>query len=156
MFFDVSLALDALPELGPATREAMSQLLPGPVSLLLPNPAERFPLACGDDPRTLGLRVIHSDALDGVRWPVLQSSANQAGDPDPRRFEEVPELMRRAADMVIDAGELPGTPSTVIDLRGFEEDGSWSVVGRARSLEEQLVAGCCAGSSTSTRRRTSR
>ncbi len=139
MFFDVSIALDALPELGPATREVMSQLLPGPVSLLLPNPAERFPLACGEDPRTLGLRVIHSDALDGVRWPVLQSSANQAGDPDPRRFEEVPELMRRAADMVIDAGELPGTPSTVIDLRGFEEDGSWSVVREGAVPEEQLV-----------------
>ena len=83
MFFDLSLALDALPELGPATRDAVSKLLPGPIGVLLRNPGERFALACGDDPGTLGLRVIHSDVLDGVKWPVLQSSANQAGGPWP-------------------------------------------------------------------------
>jgi L-threonylcarbamoyladenylate synthase len=139
MFFDLSVALDALPELGPATREAVSKLLPGPVSLLLPNPAERFPLACGEDPRTLGLRVIRSEVLDGVHWPVLQSSANQAGGPDPRRFDEVPETMRRGADMVIDAGELPGTPSTVIDLREFEDNGAWSIVRQGAVAEERIA-----------------
>ena len=139
MFFDVSVALDALPELGPATQEAASKLLPGPVSLLLPNPATRFPFACGEDPRTLGLRVIDSDILDGVQWPVLQSSANRAGGPDPRRFDEVPEELRRGADMVIDAGELPGTPSTVIDLREYERDGSWSVIRAGAVSAEQLA-----------------
>src|SRR5437588_8953024 len=48
MFFDVDVALDALPELGEQTRLAAAELLPGQVTLLLPNPAERFPLACGD------------------------------------------------------------------------------------------------------------
>ena len=139
MFFDVSLALEALPELGPATREVVSKLLPGPVSLLLPNPAERFPLACGEDPRTLGLRVIRSEVLDGVKWPVLQSSANRAGEADPRRFDEVPEVMRRGADMVIDAGELPGTPSTVIDLREYEHDGAWSIVREGAWSEERIA-----------------
>ena len=57
MFFDVELALAALPELGPRTRAALERLLPGAVTVLLANPAERFPLACGADPRTLGLRV---------------------------------------------------------------------------------------------------
>jgi tRNA threonylcarbamoyl adenosine modification protein (Sua5/YciO/YrdC/YwlC family) len=128
MFFDLSLALEALPELGPRTREAMRRLLPGAVGLLLPNPAGRFPLACGSDPSTLGLRVIDSDRLRGVRWPVLQSSANRAGEPDPRRLDEVPELIRRSADLVIDGGELPGTPSTVVDLRRYEEDFAWEVV----------------------------
>jgi L-threonylcarbamoyladenylate synthase len=118
MFFDLDVALDALPELGGPTREALTRLLPGGVTLLLPNPAGRFPLACGDDPQTLA----------GVRWPVLQSSANRAGDADPRRLEAVPELLRSAADLVIDGGELPGTPSTVVDLRRYEPDGSWSVV----------------------------
>ena len=139
MFFDLSLAFDALPELGPATRDALSKLLPGPIGVLLPNPGERFALACGDDPGTLGLRVIHSDALDGVKWPVLQSSANHAGGPDPRRLPEVPEPMRRGADMVIDAGELPGTRSTVIDLRRFEDEGSWSVV-REGAVSEAAIA----------------
>jgi L-threonylcarbamoyladenylate synthase len=128
MFFDLDVALDALPELGGPTREALTRLLPGGVTLLLPNPAGRFPLACGDDPQTLGVRVPHARQLAGVRWPVLQSSANRAGDADPRRLEEVPELLRSAADLVIDGGELPGTPSTVVDLRRYEVTGEWSVV----------------------------
>jgi tRNA threonylcarbamoyl adenosine modification protein (Sua5/YciO/YrdC/YwlC family) len=128
MLFDVEVALAALPELGPLTRGALERLLPGAVTLLLPNPAERFPLACGADPTVVGLRVPVVPALRGVRWPVLQSSANLAGEPDPRRLEDVPEALRRFADLVIDGGELPGTASTVIDLRLYEETGEWSIV----------------------------
>ena len=63
-------------------------LLPGGVTLLLPNPERRFPLACTTDPETLGLRV---PFLAPVGRPVLQSSANLAGGPDARRLDEVPE-----------------------------------------------------------------
>jgi L-threonylcarbamoyladenylate synthase len=130
MFFDVALALAALPELGGRTRAALEALLPGGVTLLLPNPSARFPLTGGRD--TLGLRVPSLDGplapLASIRWPVLQSSANRAGGPDPRSLAEVPELIRDSADLVLDAGELPGTPSTVIDLRRYEGDGSWSIV----------------------------
>ena len=127
MFFDLSLALDALPELGPRTRNALTRLLPGPVTVLLANPRRRFPLACGEDPETLGLRVVTVPALAGVRWPVLQSSANLAGGPDARRLQDVPEAIRRVCDMVVDGGELPGTPSTVLDLRAFEDRGAWTI-----------------------------
>ncbi|MGB0096377.1 MAG: Sua5/YciO/YrdC/YwlC family protein [Solirubrobacteraceae bacterium] len=128
MFFDAGLALESLPELGRRTFEALSRLLPGAVTVLLPNPAGRFPLACGSDPATLGLRVPVVPRLADVRWPVLQSSANRAGSVDPRRLNEVPEFVRAAADLVIDGGELPGTPSTVLDLRFYEDAGEWSVV----------------------------
>ncbi len=128
MFFDLERALAALPELGVRTREALARLLPGPVGVLLANSALRFPLACGGHPETLGLRVPAIEALADVRVPVLQSSANRAGGADPRNLSEVPELLRFGADMVIDGGELPGTPSTMIDLRRYEEEGSWSVV----------------------------
>jgi L-threonylcarbamoyladenylate synthase len=132
MFFALDLALAALPELGQRTRAAVDVLLPGAVTLLLPNPARRFPLACGPDPQTLGLRVPAWPpalaALGDVSWPVLQTSANVAGGPEARRLEDVPEAIRARADLVLDGGELPGTPSTVIDLRGFERDGRWSVV----------------------------
>jgi tRNA threonylcarbamoyl adenosine modification protein (Sua5/YciO/YrdC/YwlC family) len=128
MFFDLGVALDALPELGERTREAMRRLMPGAVSLLVPNAAGRFPLACGDDPSTLGMRVPRVPRLSGVRRPVLQSSANQAGGADPLRLEDVPEAIRAAADLVIDGGELPGVPSTVVDLRRYDEDEEWSVV----------------------------
>jgi L-threonylcarbamoyladenylate synthase len=132
MFFALDLALAALPELGPRTARALRALLPGAVTLLLPNPARRFPLACGPDPETLGLRVPAwprtLQALAEVRWPVLQSSANVAGGPDARLLADVPEAIRARADLVLDGGALPGTPSTVVDLRSFERDGRWSVV----------------------------
>jgi L-threonylcarbamoyladenylate synthase len=132
MFFALDLALAALPELGPRTSGAVGALLPGAVTLLLPNPARRFPLACGPEPETLGLRVPAWPpalaALGDMQWPVLQSSANVAGGPDARSLEDVPEAIRARADLVLDGGDLPGTPSTVVDLRGFERDGRWSVV----------------------------
>ena len=40
---------------------------------------------------------------------------------------------------MIDAGELPGTPSTVIDLRRFEDAGEWAVV-RPGAVERDVVA----------------
>jgi tRNA threonylcarbamoyl adenosine modification protein (Sua5/YciO/YrdC/YwlC family) len=144
MFFDLAVARDALPELGERTRTAMQRLLPGGVTLLLPNPAGRFPLACGDDPSTLGLRVPRLQQLASVRWPVLQSSANRAGSGDPRRVEQVSELIRASVDLVIDGGELPGTPSTVVDLRRYDSDGSWQVV-RSGALGEPELQGALGG-----------
>jgi len=132
MFFSLDLALTALPELGPRTHGAMTALLPGGVTLLLPNPAGRFPLACGPDPSTLGLRVpalpAALETLAGVRWPILQTSANRSGEPDARRLLDVPQQIRGAADLVIDGGELQGLASTVVDLREFELDGRWLVL----------------------------
>jgi L-threonylcarbamoyladenylate synthase len=143
MFFAVELALAALPELGRRTRVALDALLPGGITLLLPNPARRFPLACGPDPATLGLRVPElppaAAALESVRWPVLQSSANLAGGPDARRLEDVPERVRSGADLLLDAGELPGTPSTVVDLRDYERDGSWRIL-RAGAVDADAIA----------------
>jgi L-threonylcarbamoyladenylate synthase len=135
MFFEAARALAALPELGPRTRALMERLLPGGVTLLVPNPRGRYPLAGGEG---LGLRVPDVPVLRGVHCVVLQSSANVSGAPDARRVEEVPEAIRGGADLVIDAGELPGTPSTVIDLRGFEATGEWTVA-RAGAVAEEVV-----------------
>ncbi len=140
MFFDVELALAALPELGERTRAALARLLPGPLTVLLPNPERRFPLACGDDPSAFGLRVPVIGLLAGVAWPVLQSSANFAGGPDARRLDEVPEPMRRGADLVIGGGELPGTPSTVVDLRSFESSGEWGIVREGAISRDDVAA----------------
>jgi L-threonylcarbamoyladenylate synthase len=140
MFFDAERALAALPELGPRTRALMERLLPGGVTVLLPNPRGRYPLA-GEG---LGLRVPDVPALRGVGVPVLQSSANLAGAPDARRLEDVPAAIRDGADLVLDAGELPGTPSTVIDLRRLEEDGEWEVV-RAGAVPAEQVERAVAG-----------
>ena len=124
MFFNRDLALAAMSDLPAPTAEAAERLLPGPVTLLLPNAARRFPLASGPNPRVLGLRVpdLTGDlaALSGVKWPVLQSSANISDGPEARRIEDVERTIRAGVDMILDGGELPGTPSTVIDLTGPE------------------------------------
>ena len=114
MFFARDLALASLPELGERTRAAVEALLPGPLTLLLPNPSRRFPLACGPEPERLGLRVPALpgvlEPLRGLRRPVLQSSANPSGGADPRRLEDVDPEIRAGADLALDGGELPGTP----------------------------------------------
>jgi L-threonylcarbamoyladenylate synthase len=149
MFFDVSQALDALPELGERTRAALAGLLPGPVTLLLPNPQGRFPLAAagaGDGPEDqaqatlLGLRVPILTAgltsLESSGLVALQSSANLSGGPDPRRLSDVPKQLLEGAEIAIDGGELPGVASTVIDLSSYERDGQWRIV-RAGLLDER-------------------
>ncbi|HWD85846.1 MAG TPA: Sua5/YciO/YrdC/YwlC family protein [Solirubrobacteraceae bacterium] len=139
MFFDLDAALAAIPgSLGPRTRTALRSLMPGGVTALLPNPEHLFPLACGADPDTLGLRVVSVTQLWGARVPVLQSSANLAGGLDPRRLEDVPDVLRHAADLVIDGGELPGTASTVVDLRDYEKDGLWGIVRPGAVSEDAL------------------
>jgi L-threonylcarbamoyladenylate synthase len=132
MFFRLELALAALPELPAPTSAALERLLPGAVTLLLPNPSRRFPLACADTPEVLGLRV---PALDGalaplaaVGRPVLQSSANVSGGAEARRLDEVDEAVQAGVDVVLDGGELPGTPSTVVDLTAYDRDGSYDVL----------------------------
>ncbi len=135
MFFALDLALAVLPEIGPREREALRALLPGPLTLLLPNPARRFPLACGPDPgaaQTLGLRVpvlpAQLVALAALERPLLQSSANLSGGPEARRLTDVPASICAGADLTLDGGELPGVASTVLDLRDYARSGEWRVV----------------------------
>ena len=148
MFFDLELALTALPELGDWTRAALESLLPGGLTALLPNPQRRYPLACGPEPETLGLRVPALppglDALRAVRWPVLQSSANHAGGPDAKTVDEVPHDIRDEVDLVLDGGPLPGTPSTVVDLRAFEATREWNIV-RQGAMSADAVRGALQG-----------
>jgi L-threonylcarbamoyladenylate synthase len=141
MFFGLDLALAALPELGERTREALGRLLPGAVTAVVPNPARRYPLACGPVPERLGLRVpALSGALEPLadaRWPVLQSSANPSGGADARRLADIDPKIRARVDMQLDGGDLPGTPSTVVDLGDYEETGDYAVLreGAVAALE---------------------
>jgi len=134
LFFSLQAALAVLTELGPRTCASVEALLPGPVTLLLANPGDRYRRACspgGEGPGLLGLRVPELSSelapLAAVRLPAAQSSANLAGASDPRTLDEVEVSLRRGVDLVIDGGELPGTASTVVDLSGYEASGSWSI-----------------------------
>jgi L-threonylcarbamoyladenylate synthase len=121
---DVDVLLELIPELRGAPERALRALLPGPYTLIVPNPAHRFPWLTGGRPETIGVRVpavagVARELLDGAR-ALVATSANRPGGPDPHTVSEVPEELRAAAAAVVDAGPLPGTPSTVVDLTGPE------------------------------------
>jgi L-threonylcarbamoyladenylate synthase len=144
MFFDLELALAALPELGPRTRSALGRLLPGAVTFVLPNPRRRYPLACGPRPDRLGLRVPALggalEPLAAARWPVLQSSANPSGAADARRLEDVDERIRSAVDLQLDGGPLPGTPSSVVDLARYEDTSEFRLLREGAVGEQEIRA----------------
>jgi L-threonylcarbamoyladenylate synthase len=118
-------SLDALPPVGPRTRGVLERLLPGPVLVVLPG--------------GVGVRVPDFPALAGVSAPVLQTSANLSGGPDPRRLSDVPVSIRDGADLVVDGGELPGVPSTVVDLGRYEDAGEWKVLREGAVSREEIV-----------------
>jgi L-threonylcarbamoyladenylate synthase len=127
MYFSPLAIRELLGGLGPRTKAVASALLPGPVTLVIHNPQRRYPLACRQDPERLGIRLI-GGPLAGTMCPVFQTSANVSGEPAPARFEDVPESIREGVDLAIDGGELPGLPSTVIDIAAIDEDGSWRIL----------------------------
>lgn len=132
MFFALEPALSTLDDLSQSERCAVRALLPGAVTVLLPNRAGRFAPACRTDPARLGLRVPRLPepigVLAEVDVPVLQSSANLSGEPDARTLEQVPGALRSGAELVLDGGELPGRPSTVVDLFDYEQEHRWHVL----------------------------
>ena len=121
----VAASVDALAACLPELDTTLAwHLLPGPLTLVVPNPARRFPWLTGTNPEALGVRVpdlpgATQEAIAGV-GAVVATSANLPGGPDPRRLEEVPDTIRAGAAAVVDGGEVPGTPSTVVDLTGAE------------------------------------
>ena len=127
MYFSPLAIRELLSGLGPRTKAVASALLPGPVTLVVDNPQRRYPLACRQDPEQLGIRLI-GGPLAGTMCPLFQTSANRSGEPAPARFEDVPQSIVEGADLAIDGGELPGLPSTVIDVAAIDRDGSWRIL----------------------------
>ena len=120
----VDLLLECVPELRGRAEATARAMLPGPFTLVLPNPAHRFRWLNTERPDAIGVRVPLLDGpgrefLDGA-GAVAATSANLPGRPDPRRVDEVPAEIRNAVAAVVDGGELPGVPSTVLDLTGDE------------------------------------
>ena len=120
---DLGAILDAVPELHGQPALRAGALLPGPYTLVLPNPARRFGWLCGTNPEAIGIRIPDlppdSRAVLDCVGAVASTSANRHGERDPARVQDIPDEIRTQA-VVIDAGELPGTPSTVLDLTGPE------------------------------------
>ncbi|HSP72355.1 MAG TPA: L-threonylcarbamoyladenylate synthase [Gaiellaceae bacterium] len=121
---DIDMLFECVPELRGRAGTIARALLPGPYTLVLANPARRYRWLTGTRPDTIGVRVPElpdpaARVLAAV-GAVVATSANEAGGPDPRSLDDVPEQLRAKCAAVVDAGALPGTPSTVLDFTGPE------------------------------------
>jgi L-threonylcarbamoyladenylate synthase len=118
---DVESLLERVPALGGRPELA---LLPGAFTLIVPNPERAYPWLSGSRPETLGVRVpvlgAEARAVVSSAGVVAATSANLHHGPDPRRLESVPPEIQAGCGALLDGGELPGTPSTVIDFTGPE------------------------------------
>jgi len=124
IFAGIDELLTRAPELPDAARSAVRALLPGPYTLVLPNPGRRYAWLNASRPDALGARVpvLPQPTAEVVRavGAVVATSANLPGGSNPKRLVDVPERIRDGVRAVVDGGELPGTPSTVIDVTGRE------------------------------------
>jgi L-threonylcarbamoyladenylate synthase len=121
---DLDLLLECVPELRGRAAVIARALLPGPYTLILPNPARRFHWITGSNPDAIGVRVPElppeAESVVAAVGCVVATSANLPGEPDPRRLDEVPPEILQNVGAVVDSGELLGTPSTVLDFTGLE------------------------------------
>ena len=120
----LDMLFECLPELRGRAAVIARALLPGPFTLILPNPARRFRWLTGTRTDAIGVRVPNlAEAsyrvVDAV-GAVAATSANRHGGPDSRRLADVPAMIRAACAAEVDGGELPGVPSTVLDLTGAD------------------------------------
>ena len=122
LFASVDALEEHVPGLPARARAVARAVLPGRLTLVLPNPEGRFGWLNERRPDAIGVRV---PAVAGPGREVLAAlgvlvatSANLPGRPDPQRAEDVPAEIRAAVAAVVDGGPLPGTPSTVVDLTG--------------------------------------
>jgi L-threonylcarbamoyladenylate synthase len=108
--------VELIPEL------SVRELFAGPFTFVVPNPKRRLSWLTGARPETIGVRILEvagpaAEVLAGA-GVVAATSANLHGGFDPRRLSDVPGAILEGVAAALDGGELPGLPSTVIDLTG--------------------------------------
>ena len=123
LFFGASGLADAMAALPPATCEIAAALLPGPVTVIVPDTAGRYRAAAGATTGSVGLRAPSiTGALATLDIPLIATSANHPGGPDAASVEAVPADLRNGCTITVDTGVLTPTPSAVVDLRGVERN----------------------------------
>ena len=120
----VDMLFECVPELRGRAGVIARALLPGQYTLILKNPARRYPWLTGPNPEAIGVRVAElprpaQHVLDAV-GAVVATSANDPDGVAPASLDDVPERIRAGVAAALDVGRLSGTPSTVIDFTGEE------------------------------------
>jgi L-threonylcarbamoyladenylate synthase len=137
LYFSPLAMREIVAGLGERTKAALGAVLPGPVTVVVANREQRYPLACREDAERLGLRLINGP-LAGAMCPIFQTSANRSGEPAPAHFADVPREILTAVDVAIDGGTLTGLPSTVVDLTELDPSGEWTILREGGMPSEEL------------------
>lgn len=99
----------------------LEKVWPGPVTVVFYY-KEKLPKVLTGGKDTLGIRIpnhpVLLELLMRVDFPLAQTSANISGADPVRSLEEVLVTWKkeRMIDLIVDAGELPKGPSTVVDF----------------------------------------
>jgi tRNA threonylcarbamoyl adenosine modification protein (Sua5/YciO/YrdC/YwlC family) len=121
MFATADDAETLLAPLEPEVAARARRLLERGATVLVPNPDRRYLHLTGDHPERIGLRVsAFPQALAEAiarAGPILATSANLHGEPDPRTLDEVPARISDSCAVLVDGGTAAaGRASTVLDL----------------------------------------
>lgn len=123
-FVVLAASIDQLAELGvdakPETLEALASIWPAPLTAILPL---LKPIAASRGASTLAIRI---PALEWLRQlvsqtgPLVSTSANRSGEPPVVHPSALAHDLQIQLGAIVDAGELGGKPSAILDLSGDE------------------------------------
>ena len=123
LLYAPALLDEALAPLDERTRAAARALLPGRTTCIVPDPAGRYAAAAGVGPGSVGVRApLVTGPIAQLDVPLVATSANDPGEPDPATLDEIPTQIRQVVAAQIDVGRLIPIPSAVVDLREVATD----------------------------------
>ena len=138
LVYTAELLDEALEPLDPVTTAAVRAVLPGRVTCIVPDPAGRYRSAGGARVGSVGLRAPSMDPPVELGVPLIATSANDPGEPDPVSVQDVPERIRAAVGAILDLGPLSGRASTVVDLTSIGEGGGARVLREGDDVQDVL------------------
>jgi len=99
----------------------MKRFLPGPYTFIL-EASSVVPRMLMPKRKTVGIRIpdnaIATMLVEKLGNPIISTSANVSGRDVISDPGEIDLFMGKILDLTIDAGMLPGEPSTIVDLTG--------------------------------------
>ncbi|MGZ4808216.1 MAG: L-threonylcarbamoyladenylate synthase [Thermoanaerobaculia bacterium] len=106
--------------LSPSNRNALESLWPAPLTVIV---ALRQPFAASRGAATIAIRVPDVEWLRDLlaaTGPLASTSANASGAPPASKPGDLPRELLAMLDGIVDAGDLAGKPSTIVDVTGDE------------------------------------
>lgn len=128
LVYTAGLLDEAVDPLDAVTAAAVRAVLPGRVTCIVPDPAGRYRSASGAQAGSVGIRAPSMDPALDLTIPLIATSANEPGEPDPLSLLDVPGRIRAAVGAALDLGPLPGRASTVVDLTSVGAGGAARVL----------------------------